>query len=202
MASTVTRCSPSGLGRSGDRVANTPASGAFVSPRGDLPDVAPAVLHHSAAIAVRRIDGFFERPGARAQRTPIRPVGILDVQVEEGRHRLPRPHAADHEDRVADLNHRARKIRSAFGIGETGMENPNGFPVNGFEPVVTQALMEPDGLEQALGRHVICVAQGIYNTRTRAPGGIEIPGGRRHLEIAFAPVVAQSQVNAQKIDRI
>jgi hypothetical protein len=58
--------------------------------------------------------------------------------------------------------------------------------------------VEPDGLKQALGRHVVFVAQGIYGTHTGAPRGIEIPGRRKHLEIAFAPVMTQSQVNAQK----
>jgi hypothetical protein len=34
ISSTVTGCEPSGFGRSGDRVAKTPVSGALVSPRG------------------------------------------------------------------------------------------------------------------------------------------------------------------------
>jgi hypothetical protein len=100
-----------------------------------------------------------------------------------------------------DLDHRARKIRSAFGINETRMENPDDFPIGRFEPVPKQALMEPDGLEQAFIRHDIFVAQGILGTHPRAPGGIKIPGKRKHLEIAFAPVMTQSQANAGKIER-
>jgi hypothetical protein len=99
---------------------------------------------------------------------------------------------------LADLDYRPRKIRSPLGIGETRMENSNSFSVRGFEPVPTQALMEPDGLKQALGGEVVFVAQGIHGAGARAPAGIEVPGRRRHLEIAFAPAMAQSQVSAQK----
>ena len=80
---------------------------------------------------------------------------------------------------IADLDHRARKIRPAFGVGETGMENPNGLSVRGFEPVPAQALMQPDGLKQAFGRQVVFVAQDVHRTQPRAPESIEI---RREAE--------------------
>jgi hypothetical protein len=62
--------------------------------------------------------------------------------------------------------------------------------------------MKPDGLKQALDRQVVFVAQGIHGPHTRTPGGIKVSGRRKHLEIAFAPMKAQSQVNADKIERI
>jgi hypothetical protein len=82
------------------------------------------------------------------------------------------------------------------------MQHPDGLTVQSLKIVSPQALMEPDGLEQALDRQVVFVAQGTHGPRTRTPGGIKISGRRKHLEIALAPVIAQSQVNAQKIERI
>jgi hypothetical protein len=99
---------------------------------------------------------------------------------------------------IADLNHRARKIRSAFGIGEAGVKYPNRLSVGSFEPVPTQALMQPDGLKQTFGRQVIPVAQDIRRTHPRAPESIEAAGSWKHLEIAFAPTMAQSQAGAQE----
>jgi len=82
------------------------------------------------------------------------------------------------------------------------VKNPNGFTLSRPEPVPTQALMKPDGLKQAFVRQFIFIAQRVRGTRLRAPRGIEIPGKRKHLEIAFAPVMTQSQANARKIERI
>ena len=70
------------------------------------------------------------------------------------------------------------KIRSAFGIGEAGVKNPDRLSVGGFEPVPAQALMQPDGLEQTFGRQVIFVAQDIRRAQSRAPESIEAVGQR------------------------
>ena len=70
-------------------------------------------------------------------------------------------HVARSRRVVANLNHRARKIRSAFGAGETGMKNPDRLSVSRSELVPTQALMQPDGLKQAFGRQVIFVVQDV-----------------------------------------
>jgi hypothetical protein len=61
-----------------------------------------------------------------------------------------------------------------------------------------QALMQPDGLKQALGREVILIVQEVQRPQSGAPAGVEVLGRRRHLEIAFAPVMAQSQADTQK----
>ena len=61
-------------------------------------------------------------------------------------------HVAGTRRVVADLNDRVAKVRSAFGAGETGMEHADGLFVGGPELVTAQALVLPDGLQQAFGR--------------------------------------------------
>ena len=75
---------------------------------------------------------------------------------------------------VADLNDDALKIRPAFGAGKTGVKNTDGFPIRSFEPVTAQALMLPNGLEKALGRHAVCIVQKICLAGRHSPGGIKI----------------------------
>ena len=99
---------------------------------------------------------------------------------------------------VANLNHRVIKIRSAFGAGKAGMKNPDLLPIRRPELIPFQALMQPDGLKQALGREVILIVQEVQRPQSGAPAGVEVLGRRRHLEIAFAPVMAQSQADTQK----
>ena len=94
---------------------------------------------------------------------------------------------------VANLNDGAAKIRPAFDAGKTGMQNVNSFSIRSFEPVTAQALMPPNGLEQTLGWYIVCIAQKICRAGRFAPNGIKIFKWRRHLEIAFARMVEQSQ---------
>ena len=96
---------------------------------------------------------------------------------------------------VTNLNNRTLKIRPAFGADKTGVKNANGFPIRSFEPVTAQALMLPNGLEQTLGWHTICIMQKACLAGKHSPGGIKIFKWRRHLEIAFARTREQSQVS-------
>jgi hypothetical protein len=75
---------------------------------------------------------------------------------------------------VADLNDRAAKIRPAFDADKTGMQNANGFSIGGLEPVASQPLVVPDGLEQVFRRRIIFVAQDIPRAKARAPVGVKI----------------------------
>ncbi len=103
-------------------------------------------------------------------------------------------HIAGKRRTGANLDHRAEKVRPAPGAGKAGMKYTNGFPVRCLEPVPAQALVQPDGLQQAFGGQVIFVTQGVHRAQPDAPQGIKIPGSWRHLEIAFAPTTGQSQV--------
>ena len=106
-------------------------------------------------------------------------------------------HVAGPRRVIANLNHRAIKIRAAFSAGEAGMKNPDIFSFRRPELIALQALMQPDGLKQAFGREVVFVVQEVRRPQPCAPAGVEVLGRRRHLEIAIAPVMAQSQVGTQ-----
>ena len=66
--------------------------------------------------------------------------------------------------------------------------------VQGPELFAKQSLVLPDGLQEALGRRVLVVAQDGDHPATHAPLGIETGQDRRHLAIAFAPTGLQSQL--------
>jgi hypothetical protein len=89
-------------------------------------------------------------------------------------------HIAGTRRGVADLNDRAAKIRPAFDARKARMQNANGFPIGGLEPVALQPLVVPDGLEQALRRRIIFVAQDIPRAKARAPVGVKIFRRQRH----------------------
>jgi hypothetical protein len=82
-------------------------------------------------------------------------------------------HVAGTRRTVADLNDRAPKIRPAFDAGKTGMQNANGSSIRSFELVAAQALMPPNGLEQALGWNVVCIAQKTGRAGRHSPNGIK-----------------------------
>jgi hypothetical protein len=125
---------------------------------------------------------------------------VLEIQVAVVTVRVPAAgaqinfHVAGTRRAVADLNDCAPKIRPAFDAGKTGMQNANGFSIRSFELVAAQALMPPNGLEQTLGWHIVCIAQKICRAGRLSPNGVKIFSGRRHLEIAFARTRGQSQV--------
>jgi hypothetical protein len=63
-------------------------------------------------------------------------------------------HVAGPRRRIADLHNRTTKIRSALHAAETRMKDTDRFTVQGLELFAEQALMLPDGLQEALGRGV------------------------------------------------
>jgi len=75
---------------------------------------------------------------------------------------------------IANLYHRPSKIRPAFDTSKTRMKNSDGLAVQGLELFTQQALVLPDGLEQALGRGFVVLAQEWGDAATGAPLGIEI----------------------------
>jgi hypothetical protein len=89
-------------------------------------------------------------------------------------------HVAGTRRAVADLNDRILKIRPALGADKTGVKNADGFPIRSFEPVTAQALMLPNGLEQALGWYTVCITQKSCLAGRNSPVGIKIVSGRRH----------------------
>ena len=60
------------------------------------------------------------------------------------------------------------------------MQNPDGFSIGGLEPVALPPLVAPDGLEQALRRRMILVAQDVHRATARAPVGVNIFRRRKH----------------------
>src|SRR5262252_2060298 len=79
----------------------------------DLPDVAPAIFDHRAAIAVGLVGGFLERLCACGDRVLVGCVGVVDVEIEECGSRGAWAYAADHDPRVAD-SHDSRAIGVDF----------------------------------------------------------------------------------------
>ena len=75
---------------------------------------------------------------------------------------------------IANLYNRSSKIRTAFHTSKTGMKNSDGLAVQGLELLAQQALVLPDGLEQAFGRGFIILAQEWRDSATSAPLRIEI----------------------------
>ena len=91
-------------------------------------------------------------------------------------------HVADERRFVAQLQHRAAKIRPAFDADKTGMKYADASAVTGFELVAPEALVLPDGLQQPLGRPAVVLAQRADVAAAFAPPGVEIFGGRLHPE--------------------
>src|SRR5258708_6535831 len=71
---------------------------------GDLPYVAKWIFHGGAAVAVKHVLRLFDGGRAGFERSPVRGVHVVDVEIEEGRHRIARTCLADHYDRIAEVN--------------------------------------------------------------------------------------------------
>ena len=71
----------------------------------DLPEVAPGVLDHGAAVAVGHVGGRLEGEGAGGNGALVGGVGVFDVDVEKGRNGISGSAAiAEEEDGVADAD--------------------------------------------------------------------------------------------------
>ena len=89
-------------------------------------------------------------------------------------------HIAGTRHGIANLNDRVTKIRPAFDADKTGMQNANGPSIGGPEPVAAEALMAPDGLQEAFGRRILFVAQDVPRSIRHSPAGVKIFKQRRH----------------------
>jgi hypothetical protein len=90
------------------------------------------------------------------------------------------------------------EIRAAFQIMKPGMKNSHGLAVQGSELVAQQALVLPDGLQEALWWGIHILAQDQSDATLNAPAGVKavLNGGHGgHLVIAFAPSVRQCQAS-------
>ena len=86
---------------------------------------------------------------------------------------------------VAKLDERAAEIGAALHAAETGMKDADGLTVQGLKLFAEQALVLPDGLQEAFGRRVPVVAQDGDDPATDAPLGIEAGQDRRHRGIVL-----------------
>ena len=90
-------------------------------------------------------------------------------------------HVARHRRIVAELQHRAAKIGSAFAIGKPRMKHRDASAVQGFESLSKQTLMQPDGLEQTFGRRIGDFVQQRDNAVVPSPLRVEAVICREHL---------------------
>ena len=105
---------------------------------------------------------------------------------------------------VADLHDRAAEIRAALHAAETGMKNTDWLAVQALELFADQALVLPDGLQEAFGRRVTVLVKDRNDAAAHAPLGIKAGQDRGTLPIAFALLLRQCQALAagKKIERI
>jgi hypothetical protein len=78
------------------------------------------------------------------------------------------------------------------------VKNSHGLAVQGSELVAQQALVLPDGLQEALWWGIQILAQDQNDATLNAPASVKVVlnGGRGgHLVIAFAPSVRQCQAS-------
>ena len=55
-----------------------------------MPDVAAGIFDHPTAIAIGQILRIFERDGTGCERTLVRRVDIVDIEIEKRRHGIAR----------------------------------------------------------------------------------------------------------------
>ena len=92
-------------------------------------------------------------------------------------------HVAGTRRIVADLNDRPAEIRPALSAGKTRVKNADGPLVGGQELFAAQALMLPDGLQQAFRGRIIFIAQDTDRAVTQAPVNVKIFGQRGHASL-------------------
>jgi hypothetical protein len=105
---------------------------------------------------------------------PVVTVGVPAAGAQVNLH-IPGPRRG-----IAELNDRGPEIGSALDADKTGMQDADGLSVGCLQPVATEALMAPDGLEQAFGREIIFVAQSSPQPIGLAPVDIKIIKWLRH----------------------
>src|SRR5688572_27875393 len=75
---------------------------------------------------------------------------------------------------AGELDDGFAKIGSAFVAPEAGMEDVNGFAVEGLEAIAEEALMVPDLLQEAFGGRVMLLAQAKSGAAFKTPLGVEV----------------------------
>jgi len=63
---------------------------------------------------------------------------------------------------VSHLQYCGVKVRPPFGAAETRMKHPDAFSVQGLEVIAAEALMLPDGLNQAFRWRIMIIAQVFF----------------------------------------
>jgi hypothetical protein len=76
-----------------------------------LPNVSARIFDHRAAIAVGQILWLLEGYRAGLERSLIRRVDVIDIEVEKCGHRVARANAAYHNIRAANSDH-GRAVRA------------------------------------------------------------------------------------------
>ena len=84
---------------------------------------------------------------------------------------------------LAKSEHRIAKVRPALNAGKTRMKHAERLTVQGAQQIAVQALVLPDGLEQFLRRRMRSVTQSGGGSVLCPPAGVEVGGGRLHLEL-------------------
>jgi len=144
-----------------------------------------------AQFAERRVERLAQRQQRRATHRALRvPHDVQDDILKCGiaimSVRAPAAgaevhfHVAGAHGIVADLHHGTTKIRSTFDAAKTRMKQAHALTVQRRQLLATQALVLPDGLEQALGWRVVVVAQHAGDPGAQTPLRIEIGGQAGH----------------------
>src|SRR5262249_13523773 len=92
---------------------------------GDLPDVAPAILDHSTAVAVRLVPDLLDHRRSGVGRAPKCGVGVGDIDVEKRGKGLPGARSCHHENRVPDPDLRGSRLLELSFAAEDTLEEPD-----------------------------------------------------------------------------
>jgi hypothetical protein len=126
--------------------------------------------------------GFGSVPNDVQDHLPERGIAVVAVGVPAAGLQI-HFHVAGVRRGVAELDNGAAKIRAAFATQKTRMKNPHGLAVQGSQLLAEQALVLPDGLEQALGRNPAVFAQDADAAAAQPPSGIETGRIAGHLPL-------------------
>lgn len=99
---------------------------------------------------------------------------------------------AAHGCLIGELNDRAAKIGSAFDAEETGVKYPDGAPVQRAQMITPEALLLPDGLEEAFGWRLGDFVERRGEAALPPPAGVEAVVARGHANCFCAGRVAKS----------
>lgn len=90
------------------------------------------------------------------------------------------------------MDDRTAKIGSALDAEETGVKYPDWAPVQCAQMITAEALLLPDGLEEAFGRRLRDFVECGGETALLTPAGVEAVVARGHANCFCAGRVAKS----------